>query len=441
MKKNQILLGIVVVIILQMVAVLGIAQTATMFNYQAVIRDNLGNPVVNEPTDILISILQEDVDGFEVFSELHEIETNAYGMVNLQIGSIEDLSLIDWSSDIYFIQVSVNDVIMGTTQLVSVPMALSANYAEHYNESDPFFESSPSYAITNAEIVNWNETHAWGDHNGLYLPNDYTPDMSGVVNTTDNQEIAGVKVFTESISVPEPLFETSAVNKAYVDLLIARIEALELVANGQVEDIDGNLYNIVTIGTQDWFVENLVTDTYNDGTPITFIDDNTTWNDADYGAFCQANHDASYKETYGNLYNWYAVGTENLCPEGWHVPTVSEWDELTNYLIDNNYGYDGGGIDINKSLSSKTLWSVTDIEGGAGFESETNNASGFTALPASFMRGIVDTPGSECYFWTSDEYDVDSPSAHKVAWTLWSTMVNQGTTAKERGFSVRCLKD
>ena len=97
-------------------------------------------------------------------------------------------------------------------------------------------------------------------------------------------------------------------------------------------DIDGNVYHTVTIGTQIWMVENLKTTRYNDGSPIPFVTDSSSWSNLTTPGYCWYNNDTTNKNTYGALYNWFAVNTGKLAPTGWHVPTDDEWTTLTTYL-------------------------------------------------------------------------------------------------------------
>ena len=525
MKNLMKIKTLAIVVALQFIALFAISQTAK-FNYQAVVRDNLGNPLVNTLVDIDIRILQGTVDGTEVFAEYHEAETNAFGLVTLEIGSVEDLSVVDWSADTYFFEVTVDEELMGTSQLLSVPMAVSATYAENYDESDPvytmapastitnddindwssayswgdhaglylpadytpelveedpLYSASPASTIANVNIANWNQAYlwgdhsglylpsdysetdpvytmapastitnddindwstayAWGDHSGLYLPSDYSPDYSNLVNLTDDQDIAGTKNFTGTVTVPTPVNEYDAVPKEYVDELLSRIEDLEVETGMKVRDASGNVYNIITLGSQVWMQENLRTTRYRNNVDIQYITDNDTWNTNTDAAYCQAMHNPDNEEIYGNLYNWEAVNTGILCPEGWHVPTAVEWQELFTWLEDNGFGYGGSGSDIAKSLSSEELWfDGFGTPGTVGNQTQLNNSSGFSARPASFMRGFTDNPGSETYFWGADE--TSATNAYKMSWTYSSTGVNLGTSDKSRGFSVRCVKD
>jgi uncharacterized protein (TIGR02145 family) len=84
-----------------------------------------------------------------------------------------------------------------------------------------------------------------------------------------------------------------------------------------VSDADGNAYHSVTIGTQEWLVENLKTTKYNDGTSIPLITSNSGWVNLTTPGYCFYDNDAGInKATYGALYNWYTVNTGKLCPAG-----------------------------------------------------------------------------------------------------------------------------
>ncbi|MCP4550550.1 MAG: hypothetical protein GY834_00600, partial [Bacteroidetes bacterium] len=135
----------------------GFAQDGDGFNYQAIVRDANGNINANLSMNMEISILQESVDGTVVFTETHAVTTNAFGLVNLSIGSQNpsSFSLIDWINGPYFIRTSINGVEFGTSQLMSVPYALHAKIAEDYDETDPFFYASPLINVTQSDIDNW----------------------------------------------------------------------------------------------------------------------------------------------------------------------------------------------------------------------------------------------------------------------------------------------
>jgi len=282
--------------------------------------------------------------------------------------------------------------------------------------------------------------------------------ITDAVNTTGNQTIAGNKTFTGTISagnktitnVANPINAQDAATKAYVDAQDAAIKAyLDTLitqlskAGAIVADADGNIYSTVRIGSQVWMGENLKTTKYLDGAAIPNVTGNTIWAGLTSGAYCWYNNDAGNR--YGALYNWYAVNTGKLCPEGWHVPTDAEWTILENYLITNGFNYDGttSGNKIAKSLATATGWNSSTNTGSVGNTDYPayRNKSGFSGLPGGFRRSSGDfgTIGISGYWWSSTEYSAS------YAWygglTYGSTYVDRGYDSKGYGFSVRCLRD
>ncbi len=208
----------------------------------------------------------------------------------------------------------------------------------------------------------------------------------------------------------------------------------------QVTDIDGNVYHFVKIGQQTWMAENLKVINFNDGTAIPLYTDSTVWASTSSPGYCWYNNDSSaYKKIYGSLYNWYAVNTGKLCPEGWHVPSKEEWTNLVTYL--------GGENIAGGKLKEAGIIHWTSPSGG--ITNKTNvgatNETGFTALPGGargfrFNEGF-NSIGSEGYWWSSTKSDF-SADAFKV--TLWFDdirLILGPYFDQNDGFSVRCIKD
>ncbi|MBK7713274.1 MAG: fibrobacter succinogenes major paralogous domain-containing protein [Bacteroidales bacterium] len=122
-----------------------------------------------------------------------------------------------------------------------------------------------------------------------------------------------------------------------------------------VYDIDGNVYGIVTIGSQVWMNENLKTTKYNDGFTIPNIADEQEWYVSFNGASCDYDNNAINSDIYGKLYNWYTVAStnpKNVCPAGWHVPSDEEWTVLINFL---------GGVSIAGANSKNQVLLIGQI--------------------------------------------------------------------------------
>jgi hypothetical protein len=122
------------------------AQAPQSFQYQTIIRDAQGEVVANQNVSLRMTIFQGA--NTEVYQETHGLSTNAFGLVNLEIGegttggTLNDFTAIDWSTGDYHVQVELDlsgtgssYTVMGTTKLQSVPYAL---YAE---------TSGPTYKV------------------------------------------------------------------------------------------------------------------------------------------------------------------------------------------------------------------------------------------------------------------------------------------------------
>ncbi len=187
-----------------------------------------------------------------------------------------------------------------------------------------------------------------------------------------------------------------------------------------VTDSDGNLYHTVTIGSQVWFVENLKTTKYNEGTSIPNIITPNDWVSINSAGYCWYNNDpAANKEPYGALYNFPAMSTGKLCPVGWHVPDNNEWTSLIGHL--------GGD-----SISYKKLKVVDSTPWGTG----ATNESGFSAFPGGYRWGSFYNLSFGGFWWSTSSTSKLSSYFFLMEGKSEVVAYNYGY-----GFSVRCLKD
>ena len=115
-------------------------------------------------------------------------------------------------------------------------------------------------------------------------------------------------------------------------LIFGVLSSQDSNAHRSVTDIDGNVYQTVEMGDQLWMAENLKVTHYRNGDEISTGYSNSEWANLSTGAYAVYDDNESNADAYGYLYNWYAVETGNLAPEGWHVPTDAEWTGLIIYL-------------------------------------------------------------------------------------------------------------
>jgi uncharacterized protein (TIGR02145 family) len=179
---------------------------------------------------------------------------------------------------------------------------------------------------------------------------------------------------------------------------------------------DGNVYRIVKIGNQVWMAENL---RYKiDGS-------------------CCYNNDESNCQEYGRLYNWETA--KKACPPGWHLPTRTEWDALSEYAKTSEkvnwntgsnplYRWPGAGT----KLMSKTGWA----NNGNGTDD-----FGFAALPGGFRIFVVSFyhAGYYGYWWTATELDASFAYYRSMGYD--NDYAIDCSNYKEYGLSVRCVKN
>jgi uncharacterized protein (TIGR02145 family) len=209
---------------------------------------------------------------------------------------------------------------------------------------------------------------------------------------------------------------------------------------GTVTDIDGNTYQTVLIGAQEWMAENLRTGTYANGDPIPNVTDNTAWSQLGSGAWSNYLNNTANDATYGKLYNWFAAtDPRNVCPQGWHLPTDAEWQELELVLgmppgEVNSTSWRGLAQNVGGKIKATTLWNAPN--NGATDE------SAFSGLPGGYRdgnNGLFTVLGISGYWWSATQSGVE------VAW--YRTLIHNGAGARrddylERGgFCLRCVRD
>jgi uncharacterized protein (TIGR02145 family)/uncharacterized repeat protein (TIGR02543 family) len=355
-----------------------LAQAPSGINYQTVIRDGAGNILPDAEISLQMTIRTGAPDGAVVYQENHAVTTNAFGLVNLVIGSgaVQSGSFaeIDWGANAHYLETAVEFSgskafqIMGVTQFLSVPYALQAKQAEKLILTDP-------------------------DGNRFEL----VVDNMGNVSAIPLDWICG-----------HPYTDTR----------------------------DGKVYQTVQIGWQCWMAENLAfLPSVSPPTQGSVSNPHYYVYDYDGTNVSEAKSTENF-QTYGVLYNWPSALTS--CPEGWYLPIDNEWKVLEG-TVDSQYGVgdpiwnNSGlrGFDVGKNLKSDSGWS----NNGNG-----NDEYGFSALPGgslwlqegSFMQKL-----DAGQWWTStqDGNIVIIRGLLTNQDQSWLTGSNPGNAR-----SVRCLK-
>ena len=228
---------------------------------------------------------------------------------------------------------------------------------------------------------------------------------------------------------------------------------------GITDSRDGNFYKIVTIGNQVWMAENLRYLPSVEG-PGTGSRSNPYYYVYGYdGTDVSAAKATVNYSTYGVLYNWPAAmagspssptipsGVQGVCPDGWHLPSMKEWDNMKIYLVNNGYNYDGSIIYnlYAKALAATTNWKFSPHDGAVGNTDYPTyrNKSGFTGLPGGYryLNGTFGFVGEDGFWWTATENPQYPHYCFGYNVVYSAINVSGFYYDQEWGISVRCMRN
>jgi len=200
--------------------------------------------------------------------------------------------------------------------------------------------------------------------------------------------------------------------------------------------------------------ENLKTTHYADSTAIPYVENISSWDilDVEAKAYSWYDDNPDHRDIYGALYTWASAtngimstdanprGVQGVCPTGWHLPSDAEWKELEMYVGLSQSEADG--INNRGTIEAMKMKEAGDYH-WAG-HTYSSNSSGFTALPGGTRNSDGSSNGLHKLgsFWTSTDSETEAPGS---AWSRFLFYENGGIyryyIAKDRGLSVRCVKD
>jgi uncharacterized protein (TIGR02145 family) len=231
-----------------------------------------------------------------------------------------------------------------------------------------------------------------------------------------------------------------AFNSSWADSQISA--AYYLIADyGSVTDIDGNVYQTLVIGNQEWMIENLKVTHYRNGEPIP--NETNEWNNLTTGAYCVYYNIPANAEIYGNLYNWYAVDdVRGLAPEGWRVPSDEDIMELEMSLgmseSEAQSTDDRGTNEGSKLAGGYDLWLDGELRNNPEFD-----ISGFNYLPGGLRNssdGVFSNMGYNSRLWSSTDESTTNDAWYRSLDYRYAKIFRRAM-GKRCGFSVRCVRD
>ena len=256
-------------------------------------------------------------------------------------------------------------------QSITGPVSSGATdtYTIHYTDG-----TTTTFSVTNnfASQVNadWNATSGVAEI--LNKPN--VPTQSDIQAMID-QSVAGL-----SAQIAQQQAKIDSLQNA-LNSQNANNDLTFFCGSSEVSDVDGNAYKTVKIGNQCWMREHLRVTHRPDGSSL------------EYAYPARPNND--WEPKYGLVYAWNTLmngagasasnpsGVQGICPDGWHVPSAAEFNQLTDYLASKPEFVCGSSANsVSKALASKTGWASSSVSCAVGNNPSNNNASGFDAYPS-----------------------------------------------------------
>ena len=267
-----------------------------------------------------------------------------------------------------------------------------------------------------------------------------------------------------SVNVSKDMgFSVRCVMNAEADSLGYTIDEKSCPGTPSVTDIDGNTYGTVQLGEQCWMRSNLRATHYADGTAVPAGLTNFSKTEPYYYDFSGLGSDGTSQffplSKRGYLYNWPAAmhgaassntnpsQVQGICPDGWHVPSNEEWTQLENYVKSQNQyscctDVFGNNSCFAKALTSTLGWKYCNGSSNCypGYNPSANNATGFNAMPVGIYANNGYQSATEVT-WFLSSTENDSASIHFCMLWYDGTYLGRFIEPKDKGYSVRCLKN
>ena len=290
---------------------------------------------------------------------------------------------------------------------------------------------------------------------GIVWDTNLNPDVSLTTKTTESSLINSNGFFEGSI--PSLLTPSSTYHtRIYITTDHGTFYSPDFILNTttSISDIDGNVYETVLIGDRLWTTKNLNVSRYSDGTPIQQVENVTELSNMSIGAWCYMDNYTPYGPVNGKLYNWYAaVGIydsasynnpalrKSIAPNGYHVPTLAEWNNIKNIVGPNA----GGMMKSTGNLTQGTgLWKYPNT--GA------TNTINFSAFPAGNRDGAPSYNFTDPMIFSryaAFMLTTEEPSGSNSINFSWKgilsfdnvNIIGCCATPKEEFYSIRCISN
>gem|GEM_PF-2217641 len=268
-----------------------------------------------------------------------------------------------------------------------------------------------------------------------------TDDADWLTVSPDSGSNDGTVIVTVSIGNPLTSERSATVTVSAEGVSDQTVAVTQATRFSSMLGNDGRVYYKLKIGDQWWMAENLRETQYSSGDTIPVVTGAVDWSSLTTGALCAYDNSETHADTYGYLYNGYALSdARNIAVEGWHVPTDEDWKKLEMTLgmsrsEADNAGYRGTN-EGSKLAGHASLWVEGSLTAVIVF-----GASYFNALPAGYryLNGNFGNVGYYAYFWTATAYETDYAWYRSLSYEF--SVVRRTHINKKCGFSVRLVQD
>ncbi len=408
-------------------------QPATKYYVRAYATNSIGTAYGNELTFTTLANLPDITTSSVTDITMRTASTG--GIINSNGGSVITQSGICWSTSsnpTISLTTKTNDgavsgsfisvlsgLLPGTTYYVRAYATNSAGTA--YGNNINFITGDSTLRITTNSISNISSSSATTGGTIIYYLGSSITSKGICWSTNSNPTIS---LSTKTIDgIGSDNFTSNIAGLSVNTTYYVRAYATNSAGTTYGNEVSFTTIPNILIGNQIWSIKNLDASKYRNGDSIPKVTDLNQWVNLTSGAWCWYNNDsANYAAIYGKLYNWYAVtDPRGFAPQGWHIPSDSEWTVLTNFL----------GVDPGTKLKSTTGWN-----GANG-----TNTSEFNGLPGGVRNtnGSFTSVGSFGYWWSMKEYDAANAWARALNYA--NSSVGRYSYNKIIGFSVRLVKD
>lgn len=232
-----------------------------------------------------------------------------------------------------------------------------------------------------------------------------------------------------------------------------QIENWRTLLYDSITDIDGNKYSQQKMGNQIWLVENLKVTRFNNGDTIIKLQDSLLWISTNSPAFCNVEGRTFYSQRGSEgilhkdtlleeqFYNSYVItDSRNVCPQGWHVPSTSEWKELEERIQSCNFDF------LSQFYDSTSVWfgkvGPWDLD-------LTFDGLSFSNQPFGYRLGSTGEFFNYRDFghWWSKDIEINVKAWSSILYDRGMGVDDLhienefGSQNKQRGMSIKCIKD